>query len=304
MRNYRRLLGQGVLAAGLLGSAGCLSCLHTIDKPQPATVESCKGVPLPCRRHVYVFLLNGADPLNKDNLSGVRDYLIELGFHKTWFGHPHHVLWFRNEICRVRKEDPEARIAVVGFSCSAAMARRLVRSLGADGVRVDLLVYLGGDTLEDLPRDQPRGACRIVNIRGDGCLWFGRLLEGCDLGRAENYHLCGTSHACLPSDVRTLEILTQELLGLACSVPYTPPDDEAMPPALEEAPTPRPVPRPQQTAARDEWDFLKPVARLGQSRPEPAGPQPPAAPADAPARDAEPELAQPPAVPASRSRDR
>jgi hypothetical protein len=224
---------------------------------------------------VYVFLLNGADPVNKDNLSGVCDYLQHIGFPRTYFGQPYHVFWFRSEIRRIHHDDPHARFAVMGFSCGANIARSLVQSLKEDGIHIDLLVYLGGDTLKNEPKNQPENACRIVNIRAHGCLWFGGLCDGADLDCADNNYLCDVGHSELPTHCETLALLTRELIGLAATVPHVKPEEKPMPPALEEAPTPRPVPA-EPTAERDEWDFLKPASRLRV--PE----NPPTAPASTP----------------------
>ena len=145
--------------------------------------------------------------------------------------------------------------------------------LGEDGIRIDTLIYLGGDTLKNVPENQPDNVSRIINIRSRGCLWFGCLWDGEDLDRAENVYLEDVGHSQLPTHCQTLTILREEVLALAATVPVPPekaipkmplfPQD---PPPLEEAPTPRPV-NPLKTAARDEWDFLKPVTRLGSNAP-------------------------------------
>jgi hypothetical protein len=273
LRCYQRLLGQWLLAAAIASTAGCLGFCHPLPKPEPGTVETCQSVPERCRSHVYVFLLNGADPLNKDNLSGLHDYLISLGFCKTYFGQCYHASWFNNEIRRIREEDPDARVVLLGFSCSANFARSMVCALQEDNIPIDLLIYLGGDTLHDTPEDQPENVGRLLNIRGQGCLWFGGRCEGEDLEQADNYYLADVSHSCLPTDRQTLEILTEELLALAGTVPIVERVEDSapsIPPAQEMAPTPRPL-KPQKITKRDHWDFLKPVTHLNSA---PAAPAP------------------------------
>ena len=115
-RRLQRGLGRWLLAGGLMaGMSGCLSGLHPIADPEADLVEACKVVPKCCRGHVFVFLLNGADPINKDNLSGVRDYLIGLGFEKVYYGQVYHACWFKKEIRRLHEEDPDAALGSAGL---------------------------------------------------------------------------------------------------------------------------------------------------------------------------------------------
>src|SRR5439155_11479436 len=113
---------------------------------------------------VHVFLIHGMDPLDFANLSGVRDYIQSLGFIKTHYGQLYHLWEFKKELRRVHEEDPEARFVLIGFSFGANMVRELANAVKQDGIVIDLLVYLGGNTLENTPPNRPDHVLHIVNI--------------------------------------------------------------------------------------------------------------------------------------------
>ena len=165
----------GVLLAALSGAPGCLSYLHPVDPPPPELAGLCRSVPKSSRDHVYVFLVHGMDPLNYANLSGVRDYVQSLGFNKTYYGQLYDTIQFDKQIHRIRNQDPEAHFVLIGFSFGANMVRDLAQWAKDDGISIDLLVYLGGNTLENTPEDKPANVKQIVNILASGCIWNGCL---------------------------------------------------------------------------------------------------------------------------------
>jgi hypothetical protein len=233
-----------------------MCCLHPIDPAEPKLLEPCRTLPKCARDHVYVFFVHGMDPCDCANLTGLRDYVQSLGFSKTYYGQMFHTLHFETVVQQIHKDDPEARFVLVGFSFGANFARDICQSAKKEGIPVDLLVYLGGNTLSDGPKDQPENACKIVNILATGCIWNGDTLE-----HAENIQVQGVWHFGSPTHPQTLEVLARELAVVAARVPVPPATAPTMPPADETAPTPRPV-QAQKPAPRDEWDFLKPVSRL------------------------------------------
>jgi hypothetical protein len=274
-QHWRRLAGLVVLTLGLGGTSGCLSCFHPVKEPALELVGPCKALPKDCRDHVYVFFIHGLDPFDCANLTGVRDYLHSMGFRKTYFGQLYHTPYFEKEICRLRQEEPEAEFVLVGFSLGANMVRSMAQHVKDQGIDIALLVYLGGNTLEDIPYDRPDNARRIVNILASGCIWNGAWLEG-----AENLHLTDVYHFGSPTHPQTLELLAREMTEVAAAVPIITEDPaEALPVSEEDAPTPRPVVPRAAAAAHDEWDFLKPAPRRAMaSRSAPAR-QPSAEPA-------------------------
>jgi len=222
--------------------------------------EPCLAIPQGCRDHVYIFFVNGLDPLNKDNLNGLRDYVNRLGFNQTYYCQLYHYWWVEKEIHRLAQTDPEAHFVLVGFSFGTNEVCSITRHLQAHQIPIDLLIYLGGDTLHNVPKDRPANARRIINITARGCnlLFLGLIWDGVDLDGATNVRVTEVGHSSLPTYRQTVELLSRSLAEVASAVPVaTPLSPPVMPAALLTAPTPRPVPPPA-SVRRDEWDFLKP----------------------------------------------
>ena len=256
----RRL--RGPLLALTLLSAGCLSFCHPVPPPTKEMVAESAALPDGCRNHVYIFLIHGLDPLDAANISGLCDYLHALGYLKVYYGQLYHLWYFQRELARIHKEDPDARFVLIGFSFGANMVREVAQEARAEQCVIDLLVYLGGNTLEDVPYDRPDNVLKIVNILASGCIWNGTHFE-----EAENIHVTDVWHFGSPTHKKTLEVLRRELPVVAARVQFTAPGGEPFPRDESEiGPTPRPIPMPQAEARRDEWDFLKPEPGIDRSR--------------------------------------
>lgn len=238
-------LGMLCLAALALGTGqGCLSFVHSLDLPPKEQIMAGEAIPAPCRNHVHIFIIHGMDPLDLANLAGLTEYIQQLGYIKTHYGQLYHLWEFKKEIRRVHKDDPQARFVLIGFSFGANMVREMANAVKDDGIIIDLLVYLGGNTLKNEEHDQPANAARIVNILASGCVWNGAWMD-----RAENIHETDVYHFGTPSHPETLRVLGEELAVAASHVQV-----------VEDVPGSAPVPA--QPAERGEWDFLKPVSRL------------------------------------------
>jgi hypothetical protein len=203
-------------------------------------------------------LVHGLDPLDTANLSGVRDYCNRLGFHQTYYGQLYHTAFFRKEIRRIHQEDPDAHFVLIGFSFGANMVCSLAQAVKDDGITIDLLVYLGGNTLENTTADRPGNAGPIIKVRAKGWVRHGAEIDG-----AENIQESDVWHFGSPTHARTLDALTQELTRIASSVPIQEPAvlNRSTVPA-EPVPTPRSVQPPPTASKPDEWDFLRPANQL------------------------------------------
>jgi hypothetical protein len=233
-KRVRRMLGAGLTAVVLLAGPGCLSWLHPVDPPANEHVVCCKSLPSCCHNHVYIFFIHGLDPLDYANLGGLRDYVQSLGFIKTYYGQLYHTHYFEKELRRIHADDPDARFVLVGFSFGANMVRNLAQSVKPDGVFIDLLVYLGGNTLENRPKDRPENVGHIVNILATGWIWNGDHLDG-----ATNLNYDDVWHFGSPSHLQTLHTLSEQLSIVAGRVPIVEPEVTAT------------------AGPRAEWDFLK-----------------------------------------------
>lgn len=241
IRYWFRLLA----AASLATLSGCLGYyVHPLAPPPPERAQPCLGLPKCCRDHVYVFFLNGLDPLNKDNLTGLRDYVNRLGFNQTYYCQLVHRWWAEREIRRIHDRDPLARFVLVGFSFGANEVCSITQALDHDAIPVDLVVYLGGDTLHEGDRDRPANANRVVNITAHGCtmLFGGYIWDGAEIQGAENLRVTQVGHSGLPTYPQTVEILADGLFQVASAVPVLQPPAPPADPVQEEAPPPRRLP--------------------------------------------------------------
>jgi hypothetical protein len=202
------------MLALLASGAGCLKFVHPVPTPTAEQAAECQAMPPPARNHVHVFFIHGLDPCDFANLEGVRDYVQSLGFLKTHYGQLYHTWKFRDDVRHIHQEDEDARFVLIGFSFGANMVRNLANMVKDDGVIIDLLVYLGGNTLEDTPPNRPEHALHIVNILATGCIWNGANLEG-----AENIQYRNVWHFGSPTHPGTREMLARELALVAARVP-------------------------------------------------------------------------------------
>jgi hypothetical protein len=216
-----------VPALVLLGCLGCaglqhdcsprgLSFIHHLGEPPPQLQQVCRSVSEEAKDRVHLFAVNGMDPFYLGNLNGLCACMQRLGFHNTYCGEAWHTAAIREQICAIRQQDRDARIAVVGFSLGATRACRLAHELKRDSVTVDLLVYIGGDTIDNVPASRPENVGQIVNITGHGYLPRGGDLfyNGAELDGARNQRL-NARHMLLPTRPETVETLAFSLIALA-----------------------------------------------------------------------------------------
>jgi hypothetical protein len=216
-----RLLGYCLVAAALVSGPGCLGFMHPMPPTPPECVAACRTAPQASRDHVHVFFVNGLDPLNKDNFMGLEDYVIDLGFTHCTFGQMVDTPTFISEVRRIHNEDPEARFVLVGFSFGTNMVRSITHAVQDDGITIDLLVYLGGDTILNTPASHPANATRVVNITAHGCvmLFGGYIWKGEDIDGAVNLRLTDVGHAGIPTHRQTLELVAHHLAEVLNKTP-------------------------------------------------------------------------------------
>jgi hypothetical protein len=242
----RQETGLCWLAAAILAASGCTSCLHPVAPPTPDAAAQCAAMPQACRNHVYVFLIDGPDPIDLANLGGVRQALISLGYIKTYCGQCWHCGYFKDEIRRIHREDESARFVVMGFSLGANAARDVVDGVRDDGVAIDLLLYCGGVGMGNDPKNRPDNAGRVVSILAQGADAAGPALDG-----ADNIQFSDVYHFGSPTHPYTIQLLAQELTAVASLAPVIEMGPE------QEPSSPSAAARLNQP--HDEWDFLQPA---------------------------------------------
>lgn len=253
-------LTAAIVAVACGATTSCMPFLHKVDPPTKDQLVPSGSLLGAARHHVHIFFIHGMDPFDWANLAGVRDYVQSLGYIKTHYGQLYHTWQFKEELCRVHEEDPDARFVLIGFSFGANMVRNVALTAKEHDIPIDLLVYLGGNTLKDCDEDKPENALHIVNILATGCIWNGDHLEG-----ADNLNYGDVWHFGSPTHPKTLDVLVEELTKVAGRITVVLREPVPWQPG-EEAPTPRPV-KPQPTARNDAWDFLKIVPLLDEEKP-------------------------------------
>jgi hypothetical protein len=194
---------------------GVGTILHPLQEPNGVPAPSCDD----CRRdHVYIFGVNGWNPLCLGNFNGLCEYVRKQGFCHTYFGQLFTSHGFAGRIRQIRRCDPDARIVLIGFSGGSNYVKWIANALAQDCTRVDLLVYLAGDLIPNTPSSYPPNVCRVVNIRSKGLILTGGDLffNGADIDGARNCQL-RCRHILAPSRREALEVIMEELLALACA---------------------------------------------------------------------------------------
>ncbi len=183
-------------------------------QPNPVIVETVPA-PLPpeaARDHTYFLVVNGADPLFLAKVDQFCDGIRCAGYKNVELYMLRHGWATEKQICCIRRHDPNAKIVLVGYSFGAKVVRKVCNSLDCQKVWVDMLVYIGGDYINDSDFSRPMNAGRIVNINGHGFIGTGGDLffNGTEIGGAANYRLCAR-HFGLPKQPDTLGILLQHV---------------------------------------------------------------------------------------------
>ncbi len=253
---------RGPLAILWLMGASCVSgCmpgnyLSSTPTPHGEIAVACQTLPACQRNRVHVFFVNGLDPQHLGKLWVTCDYVRRLGFEHTYLGEMYSIFGFEEKIRTIHHDQPDALFVLVGFSFGANLVKVMAQDLKEDGIKIDLLVYLAGDTLENTPEYRPDNVHRIVNVTAKGCVWYfgGLVCDGVDIDGADNLRLKEAEHFDVPSHLKTLALLTPRLgevavragpPPLAPALPSTAPTlppPRKVPPDAEKLPPPRKVP--------------------------------------------------------------
>jgi hypothetical protein len=278
---YPSALASLWIGFSLMGLSGCAS-LHPLPNFSQAIhpTHTCAHGPesiSPCaKQHVYTFIVNGLDPCNYSNLTGVRDHCVSLGYENTFYGQLYHGLWIEKRIRQIRAQDPQARFVLVGFSAGVLTVRNVACTLKNEGVCIDRMIYLGGFTLDNVPRNRPDNVGKLYHILANGQVWNGVPIDGAENIKCQDvWHFGSPTH---PKSLQVLETcLTEAALqagaGAMCEPSSRAEGVSISAPSLVQAgiPTQEAVTISTQSpvlvledARNDapEWTFLKPVQRL------------------------------------------
>jgi hypothetical protein len=195
---------------------GLGALIHPLQLDEVNFREQVRAIPQDQKDRVHFFLINGLDPLWSGNLNGLAAYFRSIGFVNTTCYQFPATPKVRQQIETLRRNDPDARIVLLGFSVGANCVRGLANSLQRDGVAIDALIYLGGDTVFNTPASKPANVGHVVNITGHGLILLGRDLyfKGEDIDGAVNRRM-DVRHINLPNRQETINLIGRELIALA-----------------------------------------------------------------------------------------
>jgi pimeloyl-ACP methyl ester carboxylesterase len=227
-----KLLETGVLLAGLTTAVPLaaqeashpdtpLGHALQVDAQEHAGLAA--RVPQSCRDRFHIFFVNGMDPLGAANFRGLCGYVQGQGYSHAYYGQMTQGNRVTQHIRDLRKQDPEAHLVLVGFSAGTYVVRDVALALKADGIPVDLLVYIGGDYLQNSADSRPANVRKIVNITGHGFLLSGGdlLFNGTTIDGAVNVRV-PCRHMLLPSRRETIDVLLRELTA-SCQAAFPSP---------------------------------------------------------------------------------
>jgi hypothetical protein len=193
--------------------------LHPFGAPDATSAELCQSLAKAQREHVHVLLVNGLDPGNVCNFRGIEGYVRDLGFDNVRYYQMWQVAEVKDRIRSLRANDRQSRIMLVGYSAGTQLVCNIAHALHREGLAIDVLVYLGGDTMWNAAVFQPPNCHKIVNIRALGLIFMGGVVNGQEMDGARNHHLGLVRHAGIPNNQQTLRVLADELYHLGRSVP-------------------------------------------------------------------------------------
>lgn len=245
----RRLWVVAALTAVLAGGVGCVKCRHTAyqEALYPPTELP---YPPPVRNQVFLFMMNGHDVLECGGMLGLRDQLCHAGYPMVYYAQRADREWYNRELRRVARDNPGARLLLLGYGSAASTVTGLAYEAARDELPIDAVIYLdpvgaSGDLAGTLPYHSV--VVRSHNWRG-----------GRGLGTADTVEVANVGHYALPTHSATVDVLVQLMTDSAGRVALYPTVGPRLPLRDKPDPTPRGIDPATVVQPLDEWDFLKP----------------------------------------------
>lgn len=229
------MTGQTFRAAVVFTCVAAVGCVQINHKGYDTALRCSPEQTIlpPLRSQVYVFVLNGADPLEDGAMLRLRDEVTRAGYPMVYYAQRADAEWYYREMHRVVHDQPAARLILVGFGVAASKSRELACTAVGEGLPLDALVLLDP---ADGRGDEQVADERVPTTTLRSHSWpGGRNIAG------EVTELPGVGHLSLPSHPQTVATLLRLLAVSATRVQLGPPD------ALPHLPLtdhPQPTPRP------------------------------------------------------------
>lgn len=201
----RRLGGSFLLFLIVFATCGCAS-LGT-----PELTNRVAALDQPTRDNVHVYLINSPlDQLAIGRLGDVAKYLRKAGFENSHYWHWATGAALTDKLLEIRAANPNARIALVGWSGGSLAVWDAATALEEQQQIVDMAVYLDSNWIKGRIEDRghPNNIIRLVLI-------YRQNNDPPDLPAAKIYRIPPTNHMAIPAEPETIEALVDELIATA-----------------------------------------------------------------------------------------
>lgn len=239
--------------ATLCSGVGCLSCRHQ-GYAESLRVLEASEFPNPIRQRVHLFMMNGEDVFELGGMLTLRDELCRAGYSKVYYAQKEDVNWYYSEMRRLHRDEPDARMVLLGYGTSAARVTKLAQDAIVDQLPLDSVIYLDPSHYDaDLTQALP---VTTVSVKSHNWPGSPGLITTETIG-------IDAGHVSAPGDPATLGIIVR-LMTLSASrvvlpsienLPHLPLRDK-----LE--PTPRGIDPATHGPPPPGWDYLRPVPRF------------------------------------------
>jgi hypothetical protein len=244
----KRAVIAGVMGASVLLSAGCNSCPHKAYAQSLRPVEEVSVI-APARARVNVFLMNGADLLEVGGLSELKDGIVAGGFPKVYYAQRFDREWYRRELHRLHREDPDNRFVLIGYGTAADQLRQLAVQVAGEQIPLDRVIFL-----DPAGENADLTNCPFPSLVIRSHHW--RLSPR--LQPTESMTIHRTRHPNVPDSPATVQQVLEILIDSACRVPLNIPPIECVPEIDPKRPRPRPDQPKVMPPLPPEWQALCP----------------------------------------------
>jgi hypothetical protein len=219
------------LVVATLATAGCVSHNHL---GYNTALRCGAGHPIGplCRSQVHLFVVNGLDPTQDNELLRLRDEVNQAGYAMVHVVQRADTEFVRREMHRLRRDQPPCRFVLLGYGASAGRVREIACRVSSESLPLDAVVLLdpaGGPEVVEAP-------VPVVVVRSH------HWPAGRNLATADVIELAAAGHLSLPADPQTVATVLRLLDASAARIQLDPPGSlPHLAPSDHPQPTPRPV---------------------------------------------------------------
>lgn len=210
-------------------------------------------IPPEQKNSVYTFVFGTLDVFDSGCTSGLRDYIVHLGYGKTYFGQSVHLSYFAQKMRDIAASCPDARFAIVGYSSGSVPASELAVEANKVGIPLELLVFIDPSSM--CTGCDEALATRVLTINKAN-----HMLGWVPLSCGEEVLIESGHHNGIPTHPVTIEVMERELNLIAMGIGLPPRVDLPRQPMVPAFPPPRKT-TPKMAPLPAEWQFLDPFRK-------------------------------------------